>query len=146
MSRSARLVRPEIRCLDVLQRKVLTRSFPSSVTADEVPKRHRPSVGRTAYPAVTGRLRVLNEWRTFIEAQRREELDRIISEENLDPGATRVYIEGASRDGAIQQAGTEITRVLPPVSRFSPAGEHAARKQTVIGKLSDFFERFFGLS
>jgi hypothetical protein len=39
-----------------------------------------------------------------------------------------------------------ITRVLPPVSRFSPTGEPAARKATVIKKLGDFFERFFGLA
>jgi type I restriction enzyme R subunit len=86
------------------------------------------------------------EWRTFIEAKRREELDRIIADENLDPEATRAYVEAAFRDGAIQQTGTEITRVLPPMSRFSPSGAHAAKKQTVIAKLSDFFERFFGLS
>jgi len=30
--------------------------------------------------------------------------------------------------------------------RFSPTGEHAAKKRTVIHKLSDFFDRFFGLS
>ncbi len=86
------------------------------------------------------------QWRTFIEGRRREELDRIIAEENLDPDATRAYMERAFGDGVIQQTGTEITRVLPPVSRFSPTGEHAAKKQTVIKKLGDFFERFFGLS
>jgi type I restriction enzyme R subunit len=86
------------------------------------------------------------EWRAFIERKRKEELDRIIVDENLDPEATRAYIEGAFRDGAIQQTGTGITRVLPPVSRFSPTGEHAAKKQTVVRRLSDFFERFFGLS
>ena len=86
------------------------------------------------------------EWRAFIERKRREELDRIIADENLDPDATRAYIDGAFRDGAIQQTGTAITHVLPPMSRFSPTGAHAAKKQTVIEKLGDFFERFFGLS
>jgi type I restriction enzyme R subunit len=86
------------------------------------------------------------EWRMFIEAKRREELDHIIADENLDPDATRAYIEGAFRDGAIQQTGTAIPSVLPAVSMFAPSGAHAAKKQTVIKKLSDFFERFFGLS
>ena len=36
--------------------------------------------------------------------------------------------------------------ILPPVSRFSLAGGHAAKKQTVLQKLGDFFDRFFGLS
>jgi type I restriction enzyme R subunit len=86
------------------------------------------------------------EWRTFIEAKRKAELDRIIADEDLDPEATQAFIEGAFRDGAIQQTGTEITRVLPAVSRFSPSGAHAVKKQAVIAKLSDLFERFFGLS
>jgi type I restriction enzyme R subunit len=86
------------------------------------------------------------EWRAFIEQKRREELDRIIADENLDPEATRAYIDGAFRDGAIQPTGTAITHVLPPMSRFSPTGAHAAKKQTVIEKLGDYFERFFGLS
>jgi type I restriction enzyme R subunit len=85
------------------------------------------------------------EWRAFIEAKRTEELDRIIADESLDPDATRDYVERAFRDGALQQTGTEITRVLPPVSRFSASGAHAAKKQTVIKKLSEFFERFFAL-
>lgn len=87
-----------------------------------------------------------SEWRTFIEGKRREELDRIIADENLDPAATRAFIEGAFRDGALHETGMAIARVLPPVSRFSPTGDHAAKKGTVIKKLGDFFERFFGLS
>jgi type I restriction enzyme R subunit len=58
---------------------------------------------------------------------------------NLVMKATRAYIEGAFRNGAIQHTGMEITRVLPPVSRFSPTGEHAIKKATVIRKLSGFF-------
>jgi len=85
------------------------------------------------------------EWRSFIERKRQEELDRIIADEHLDPDATHAFIDGAFRDGAIHETGMAITRVLPPVSRFSPSGEHAAKKQTVIKKLGDFFERFFGL-
>jgi type I restriction enzyme R subunit len=35
--------------------------------------------------------------------------------------------------------------VLPPASRFSPEGGHGEKKQRVLGKLGEFFERFFGL-
>lgn len=41
--------------------------------------------------------------------------------------------------------GTAITRVLPPVSRFSPDAGHSEKKQRVIERLTDFFDRFFGL-
>lgn len=85
-------------------------------------------------------------WAAYISAKRTEELERIITEEGLDPEATRSFIDAAFRDGAVQPSGTAITKILPPVSRFGESGGHAAKKQTVLGKLGEFFDRFFGLS
>lgn len=85
------------------------------------------------------------EWRAFVQARREAELDAIIEEEKLRPDETRAFIAAAFRDGAVQATGTAITRVLPPVSRFSPDGAHGAVKQRVLEKLAAFFERFFGL-
>ncbi|GAA1115631.1 type I restriction endonuclease subunit R [Arthrobacter flavus] len=86
------------------------------------------------------------EWRAFITAKREAELDTIIEDENLRPEETRAFVETAFRDGQISITGTGITKVLPPVSRFSAAGGHSEKKQNVITKLGAFFERFFGLS
>jgi type I restriction enzyme R subunit len=85
------------------------------------------------------------EWRAFVRARREVELDAIIAAEGLRPDETRAFIDTAFRDGAVQATGTAITRVLPPVSRFSPDGEHGEKKQRVLAKLGEFFERFFGL-
>jgi type I restriction enzyme R subunit len=85
------------------------------------------------------------EWQAFILARREAELDAIIESEGLRPDETRAFIETAFRDGAIQATGTAITKVLPPVSRFSPDGGHGEKKQRVLAKLGEFFERFFGL-
>lgn len=68
-------------------------------------------------------------WAAFVAVKRAEELDRIIDEENLEPEATRAYVAAAFRDGAVQPAGTAITRILPPVFRFSKAGGHAAKNR-----------------
>jgi type I restriction enzyme R subunit len=86
------------------------------------------------------------EWRTFIHAKRAEDLDRIIAEEGLNADEKRAFIDNAFRDGAVPTAGTAITRVVPPVSRFSKSNDHAAKKQTALDKLRAFFERYFGLS
>lgn len=86
------------------------------------------------------------EWRAFIAAKRATELDSIIQEENLRPEETRVFIETSFRDGQMRTTGTEITKVLPPASRFAAAGGHSEKKQSVIARLSSFFERFIGLS
>lgn len=87
-----------------------------------------------------------DEWNRFVAAQRAAELKRIIDEEELKPGETREFVARAFRDGAIQSAGTAITKILPPASRFSGSGGHGERKRRVLDKLGDFFERFFGLS
>lgn len=41
--------------------------------------------------------------------------------------------------------GTDIDKLLPPVSRFGGDGARAKKKQTVIDKLKKFFQRFFGI-
>jgi len=86
------------------------------------------------------------EWQAFVEARRTAELDEIIAEEGLKPEATRAFVADAFRDGAIPVAGTAVTEILPPVSRFSADGGHGEKKQRVLTRLSGFFERFFGLS
>ncbi|MDZ4179249.1 MAG: type I restriction endonuclease subunit R [Coriobacteriia bacterium] len=86
------------------------------------------------------------EWQAFILARREAELAAIIESEGLHADETRSFIETAFRDGAIRATGTAITRVLPPASRFSPDGGHGEKKQRVLAKLGEFFERFFGLS
>jgi type I restriction enzyme R subunit len=88
---------------------------------------------------------VEDEWETFVAAKRAHDLDQIINEENLDPAATRAFVHNAFRDGAIPTAGTAVTRILPPVSRFSKTNDHATKKQVVLDRLGEFFERYLGL-
>lgn len=88
---------------------------------------------------------VADEWRAYIAAKRDAELQHIIAEEHLKPDATRTFIEGAFRDGQVRATGTAITKILPPVSRFTKGSNHGAKKQTVIEKLIAFFDRFFDL-
>ena len=91
------------------------------------------------------RAKVDAQWQSFMAAKKTEELERIIAEENLNAEATRAFVDNAFRDGAIPTAGTAITKVLPPVSRFSKDNGHGRKKQTVLDKLAAFFERYFGL-
>ncbi|WP_422110480.1 type I restriction endonuclease subunit R, EcoR124 family [Cellulosimicrobium arenosum] len=88
---------------------------------------------------------VADEWRTYVAAKREAELERIITEENLKPDQTRDFISAAFRDGQVRTTGTAVTTILPPVSRFAKNSGHGAKKQTVIEKLTAFFERFFDL-
>lgn len=86
-----------------------------------------------------------SEWAAFVAARRDAELRQLITDENLQPDATREFIDRAFRDGALQTTGVAITRVLPPASRFAPGGGHGEKKQRVLDRLAEFFERYFGL-
>ncbi len=86
------------------------------------------------------------DWRAFIAERRNAELDDLISEESLKADETRTFVAEAFRDGSVPTAGTAITKILPPASRFSKDNNHAAKKGQVLGKLIEFFERYAGLS
>ncbi|MFN6961939.1 MAG: type I restriction endonuclease subunit R, EcoR124 family, partial [Rhodocyclaceae bacterium] len=96
--------------------------------------------------SVSAKAKVDAQWQAFVAEKKTEELERIIAEENLDPEATRSFIDNAFRDGGIPVTGTAITKILPPVSRFTKNNDLAAKKQTVLDKLAAFFERYFGLA
>ena len=88
---------------------------------------------------------VIAEWHDFVTVQREKELAQIIQEEKLREPETRKFLESAFRDGEIKTTGTDIDKLMPPVSRFGGGGARAKKKQTIIEKLKAFFERFFGI-
>ena len=86
-------------------------------------------------------------WQTYIETKRREELEEIIKQENLNPEETYKFIQNAFRNGDITTTiGDDLAKVLPPISRYSPSGERAIKRQTVSDKITAFFKRFFDIS
>lgn len=87
---------------------------------------------------------VLTEWNSYVAEEREQELLQIIQEEKLREPETRKFLKNAFRDGEIKTTGTDIDKLMPPVSRFGGGGR-AKKKQTVIDKLKVFFERFFGI-
>lgn len=89
---------------------------------------------------------VVTAWNGFVEQQREDDLATIISEEKLKPEETRRFLEKAFEDGEIKETGTDIDKIMPPVSRFGGVGNsRAAKKQIVISKLKGFFEKYFGV-
>lgn len=87
-----------------------------------------------------------DDWHKFVDEKKIEELEQIIANENLDRDATYTFVRNAFRDGNVATTGTAITKVLPPVSRFSPTGERTLKRESVLSKLTNFFERFFDIS
>ncbi len=87
---------------------------------------------------------VMNEWYAFVAEQREKELLQLIQEENLKEDETRKFLENAFKEGEVKTTGTDIDKMMPPVSRFGNSNR-SEKKQTIIEKLKAFFEKFFGI-
>ncbi len=83
-------------------------------------------------------------WREYVQRRKAEELQEIIESEHLKPEETEKFIESSFRDGQVRTTGTDIDKILPPMSRFG-GGNRKEKKKTVIEKIRTFFEKYFGL-
>jgi type I restriction enzyme R subunit len=94
---------------------------------------------------VNASTQVGDDWREFVRKQKEKDIAAIIEAEGLKSDEARKFMDNAFRDGTLKTSGTDLDKILPPVSRFSGNGGRAAKKQGVIEKLLMFFEKYFGL-
>ena len=89
---------------------------------------------------------VYNDFESFMNSKKKEELDKIIAEENLNKKETYNFIQRAFEQGRVETNGTEVTDILPPMNMFTPTNDRQEKKNKVIDKLLEFFDKFFSLS
>ena len=87
---------------------------------------------------------VEKSWIDFVGQRREEDLRELIESEHLKPLETEKFIESSFRDGQVRTTGTDIDRILPPMSRFGGVNRQE-KKKSVVEKIQAFFERYFGL-
>ena len=87
---------------------------------------------------------VEKSWKDFVRQRKDEDLKEIIDSEHLKPQETRAFIDNSFRDGQVRTTGTDIDKILPPMSRFG-GGNRQEKKKSVIDKIQAFFDRYFGL-
>lgn len=87
---------------------------------------------------------VVDEWNAYVHKQRDEDLDSIIQDQKLKPEETRKFMENAFREGEVKTVGTDIDKLMPPVSRFG-GGNRTQKKNHIIEELKIFFEKYFGI-
>lgn len=86
------------------------------------------------------------DWNKFVVEQKEADLTKIIEEENLKEEETKRFIDNCFRDGELRTFGTAIGKILPPVPLFGAgANNRQAKQQTIVEKLSKFFEKYLGL-
>lgn len=87
---------------------------------------------------------VMIEWHDYVVQMRESELLIIIEEEKLKEDETRKFLENAFREGEVKTVGTDIDKLMPPVSRFG-GGNRANKKKNVISRLKAYFDKFYGV-
>ena len=93
---------------------------------------------------ITVKTDVDKDWAGFVKEQQQADIEMLIAEEKLNAEELRKYLSNAFRDGQIKTSGTDIDKIMPPVSRFG-GGARTEKKQVVIEKLQSFFEKYYGL-
>ena len=87
---------------------------------------------------------VIVEWNNFVAESRESDLQELIAEERLKPEETRKFLDNAFREGEVKIVGTDIDKIMPPVSRFG-GGNRDEKKENIIRKIKIFFEKYFGV-
>ena len=86
------------------------------------------------------------DFEDFMNSKKKEELDQIIAEENLDKEKTYNFVKKSFKQGKVDTNGTEISDILPPMSMFSKDNNRQKKKNKVIDKIIELFDKFFSLS
>lgn len=85
-----------------------------------------------------------DDWIRFVREQKDSDLDKIIEGEKLKVEETKEFINNSFRDGILKTTGTDIAKIMPPMSRFG-GGNREEKKQNLIEKLRKFFDKYLGL-
>ena len=89
---------------------------------------------------------VYKDFETFMNSKKKEELDKIIKEENLNREETYKFIKKSFEQGKVETNGTEVSEILPPMNMFTPTNDRQEKKNKVIDKLLEFFDKFFSIT
>ena len=89
---------------------------------------------------------VYSDFESFMNSKKKEELDKIISDEGLNKEETYNFIQRSFEQGRVETNGTEVSNILPPMNMFTPTNDRQEKKNKVIDKLLEFFDKFFSIS
>ena len=88
---------------------------------------------------------VTDDFKKFVKEEKEKDLEKVIEDEKLKPEETKKFMDNSLRDGTLKTSGTDIDKLLPPVSRFG-GGNRVEKKLGVIEKLKGFFDKYLGLT
>lgn len=91
----------------------------------------------------SGDVELGENWHRYVEVQKQVELEDLIRRFNLKRDETIKFMDIAFRDANFKTTGTDIDKILPPMSRFGT--NRNQNKEKIIEELKQYYEMFFGL-
>ena len=85
---------------------------------------------------------IYEEWKNYINQQRKIDLDTIISEEKLKEKETYNFIENSFKNGFVQEVGMELSNILPPISYFTKDNQKEKIREKVLDKIKLYFNKY----
>ena len=67
-------------------------------------------------------------------------------DEGLNKDETYNFIQRSFDKGRVETNGVEVSNILPPMNMFTPNNERQEKKNKVIDKLLEFFDKFFSIT
>lgn len=95
--------------------------------------------------SVDTRLKIDEYWPEYLKRKMKEDLNKIIEEENLNKEETYKFMVKTFEKGFITDIGTEFAKILPPISLFSQNHEKARKKEKVFQRLRVFFDIYYDI-
>ncbi len=93
--------------------------------------------------SLTPNSNVDEEWKRYINEQKRKEYADIIKEEHLKPDKAIEFIEMAFTRGYVPEGGLELNDIMPPINPFDRSANREGKVQKVLERIKGFFTKFF---
>ncbi len=86
------------------------------------------------------------EWEKYVQIHKKQDIDAIIESERLNSEKVYQFMENAFRDGGIPETGESVSAILPKISLFDKSNTRAQKRESILGKLKEFFDKYFSIS
>lgn len=99
-----------------------------------------------ALPEVERHEAVAREWRRHVSESMEHDIEGIVEENGLKPKETRELVSESFVAGAVPEAGTAISKIMRPVSRFAKGNPYGEKRHKVLDALKAFYEKYRSLT
>ena len=100
-------------------------------------------INNTNLDEINDKSNLIDEFFKFAQKEQLKEVEKLITEEELNIDATKRYITNSLKKEYASENGTELNEVLPKMSPLNP--NYLTKKQSVFQKIAAFVDKFKGV-